>query len=822
MSQGQIDYKGINKSGFFQDRYKAEPEVEVNNLKYSGKYISNDFQKRLKKDAVDTTIINAGVGSGKSKLGYDLMIEYASKGFVVIVASPFIVLTEKDYKELSTIAPSDMKIVNYSSLTKDNVDSFVDAAIHVATIHLILGDPGQKEKTEVSQAKYKISYLEGIRSYCRDNNKKVVLFFDEVHESSSSFKPQLAINLYKWKGLVQKAFVLSATFTEPSYTVLSLIGAITSNRITVFNYERKRVEKPADLHLRITFNRYSSRNLTPLHDMIDVIREAITKEKGVHIHTASKSLAEALTDPLSNDPLAKYIVELEPNILTSLSEGVFDEKRFNIGTRFGTGVNLGSDNVYIVVLPSVTSESQGSYGTFSNGYTAVIQTLARVRESGEVYVYMSKPSRVIEGDYTGAFEDFLDGIETVKDHQLDEEYELIESAYNEEYSSINTVEDDGLYKELMSEKKLSFIEYMLTQGHYQMVQRYESYGKGIAPYLVKAAYTGQFCNCELKSVQRIDPGEKVVRVSDSTDLEGLISNTLLEFLEFYEDAEAFKLLQLEMIKSVPNQGIAVPDVVEEGLGDPEKTEPVHEIPDEVSMENMSLITDKKAAIELKKQLEDMKLSNKVMYEGVVIQDNVKASHSFINKGLIEILYRNRFGQSNRYTKEVYIRSSIYQASNRAKPALIKRELSQEDKLRVKLLNRTYQDMEKVRQRFLKAIKKDVEKPLGVHLIDVATERMVCRVLDVLRREDHFIKNGIFSFLRTLTFKYDLNGDLVFTGNCKDEGVRRGIIYRELKKLFVKTKRTTAAVSERAKGRTEVEIYKNEVPLESQGLRLFEY
>ena len=709
MSQDQIDFKRINKADFNREEYRAQPIVEEFNLTYEGKYIGKDFLGRLKKGATDTTVINAGVGSGKSKLGYDLMIEYANKGYVVIVASPFIVLTEKDYKELSSQASEKLKVVNYAKLTEENVESFMDADIHVATIHLILGDPGQANTSRFSQAKYKQHYLEGIRTFCKEQNKKVVFFFDEIHESSESFKPQLAYNnLPKWKGYVHKAFVLSATFTEPSYLVLSLISGITDSKLSIYNYQRKKIEKPANLHIRVTSKRYGSRNLAPLHNMVDVIREAITSEKGLHIHTASKSLAEALTDQNSSDPLASYIKELNPNILTSATKGEFDEKRFNLGTKFGTGINIDENSTYIVILPVVGPEEASTYGTFSNGYTSVIQTLARVRYGGDIYVYMYKPHKLIEGEYIGAVEGFLDNIDTTDDHSFDDEYDLILNAYNEEYSNIDTVEDDGLYKMFMSDRKKTFAEYMLTQGHSEMVSRYEAFGKGLSPYLLKAAYTEQFCNCSLASIELIDAGELVSRVTETSDLENLINKTLLEFLEYYEDTEALRLLHLEMIKSLPNQGIAVPSKVEKEE-DVLTTvaEPVFEVPEEVKKENCAMWSDPKVAIELQQQLEAAKQVNKIVYDGVEIQEAFKGVHSFVNRGLIDILYRRRYGKSIKYTKELYIRSSMYQASSKAKPALIRRKLSKVEKQKIKLLTLRYKDLETVRQRFLNQIKKEI-------------------------------------------------------------------------------------------------------------------
>lgn len=157
-----IQFKRLTKEGYDSYKLQSKPNVTEHNLRYDGAYLSKDFKSRLNYSDTNTVVLNAGVGSGKSSLGYELMLEYASKGYVVFVASPFISLTQKDYKHLTAKAEEDLAVVNYADLSKGNVLEYAEADIHVATIHLILGDSGQDGR---GQASYKRQYLDEISKY---------------------------------------------------------------------------------------------------------------------------------------------------------------------------------------------------------------------------------------------------------------------------------------------------------------------------------------------------------------------------------------------------------------------------------------------------------------------------------------------------------------------------------------------------------------------------------------------------------------------------------------------------------------------------------
>lgn len=643
------------------------------------------------------------------------------------------------------------------------------------------------------------------------------MFFDEIHESSSSFKPELIGNLSRWKDLVHKALVLSATFTEPSYLVTSFVSALTNNAIEVYNYERKKISNPARLHLRYTKARFSNKDLTPIHSMIGVILNARVKSKKVHIYTGSKSLTDELTNAQSGDMLSKYICDLSPNVLTSDTNTEFDSTQMNIGTRFGTGVNIDSDAVFIILVPNVIPDEIGTYGTFSNGYSSIIQTLARVRGGGEIFVYSALPYSLIEGDYLKTINgnpSFLNRHE-VADHHLEDEFELIKNHYEEEYSNMDSFQDDGSFKEFMEVQKPNFNKYVLLNGHSKLVQSFESYGKGITPYLLKSAIQNQFCNCDLKSIQLIDRSEQEKEVRDSTGLAELIHETTLAFLEFYDDAEAFSKLLDDMEKSIPKWNLS--NVMnEDSVADVEwvPTQPLTAKEEEFVKDPITkeLV---KASHTIAWEVDALKQKNKIVYKGAEVSDRYKRQHPFINVTLIELLHNKRFGAVKNYSKEVYIRGSMYQAFAKAGKSVIRRELSKVDKERIKLVRSAYKDLEKVRKRFLKEVAKKESEPIGPNLIDKGTERMLCNVLTILKKGDHFISNNIFSFLRALTFKYNRNGDVVYTGACVDSIKRKEIICRELKKLFVKPRVTTRAGK-------KVQVFDKEIPLEKDTLRLFEY
>lgn len=114
------------------------------------------------------------------------------------------------------------------------------------TINCFLGNPGNDT---FEQELYKRNFLNNLLEASR--GKKVVVFFDEVHESIHNFNSKLIVNLLKWKGRVDKIYISSATFTPASIPVVQAVSLLTDKNIQIYESDRVKDVKIADIYLHI-------------------------------------------------------------------------------------------------------------------------------------------------------------------------------------------------------------------------------------------------------------------------------------------------------------------------------------------------------------------------------------------------------------------------------------------------------------------------------------------------------------------------------------------------------------------------------------------
>ena len=77
-------------------------------------------------------------------------------------------------------------------------------------------------------------------SNCKAQNKKVVFIYDEIHDTIHNFRQELIFNLWKWKNVIHKNFVISATFNEASKIVIEYLAELTDRKIQIIESERVR------------------------------------------------------------------------------------------------------------------------------------------------------------------------------------------------------------------------------------------------------------------------------------------------------------------------------------------------------------------------------------------------------------------------------------------------------------------------------------------------------------------------------------------------------------------------------------------------------
>jgi len=417
-----IEYKKIDVERLRTRGFDAT-EVEFH---YEKEYITKEMIPELELEAKETVVINVGVGNGKTYLMYQLIARYVKLGYTCIIASPFKGLARKDHEQVKAVLIEndlDPDKVGHYELSLDVLDrqAEIKKPIQAVTIHWMVGNPGEG----LMQSYEKRSYLEELFLHVKTKEKGLILFFDEIHAALDCFRNEEYIfRLLQWKQQnVQKAYVMSATFTEAGIVATEYISHLTEKKLKIFNCERKRLKSTdrANLNLHFVEKGYSSNNLQPLYPMMDVLRGAKEKGQSINLLSYSKNLVNSLCNKKSEDKLAQMVCSLGPNKLTSDTtapkeyggrEAKFEKEKFNIGTSFSTGESIDIENsTLIIIVPHVPEKYNVSpYGIFTSGEPSIIQTIARLRKKGDIHVFLTKPEKLLKGTYLDEHQEPLSAI----------------------------------------------------------------------------------------------------------------------------------------------------------------------------------------------------------------------------------------------------------------------------------------------------------------------------------------------------------------------------------------------------------------------------
>lgn len=466
---------------------------------------------------VETVVFNIQVGKGKTRACYDLIEKYAKEGYIVLVLSPFKKLVEKDHANLTKRG---LEAFNYEHLGQTmeaakqpgyhfNFQPHVDHNIHVMTINCLLQNPGE---AAYDQLKIKQEFLQGVLNSCYDEDrieKKVVMFFDEIHESIHNFKDEFIPNLIKWKGVVHKAYISSATFTPAAIPAIQRIGAITGGNITVYETPRLKIDQPVSLHLHLFEQGYSGQNLMPVDYLLRKIIED-NKSKQINMLTGHKSMANGLVDAdknPDNTDLINAVGQLKPNLITGENDNEFKQDRNNLGTAFKTGVDIEqSDSVFVCILPCI-SGNDPKYGIFSDGLPSIIQSMARIRRIGHVHVLMLKPSTIINRESNLSYlpQEITDNTDTEGYIPQNSFYTELEATYNrlkkrveEQIAALNDIQTQGNLQ--LGSSYPTFSNYLVEDSQKKLLANHYSYGKELNAYILWGAINGQFCNATLAEI----------------------------------------------------------------------------------------------------------------------------------------------------------------------------------------------------------------------------------------------------------------------------------------------------------------------------------
>jgi|GEM_PF-2406844 len=547
-----IENQGIDNFEFPFDMLTADGfYVHRVNLTNTGQYEEELWklaELRLKAELLDefprafgsqTVVLDVQVGRGKTTACYKLIKQYCEdKHVTVIMVSPFRKLVDKDH---TAIISAGLGAFHYADLDRGPFDaaSVIDDAlshqVHVMTVNCLLQNPGE-DAFDTSDIKKQ--YLYRLLEYCKRNKRKVILFFDEIHEAIYNFRPQFIPNLYKWRDVVELCFVASATFNAASYPVVKYISLLTNRHITILSVDRAKWI-PSDmsrLHLHIVRDVYHGSNLYPLEHLKDILRRSGGKQ--VNILTGTKSLTEALMNATNGNRSANSFYEsLAPFELKKVTpdyKNEFVQDGNNIGTTFKTGVNIKTDDgrasVLIIILPVVKQNATESI--FSDGIPSIVQAIGRLRQAGDIHIFMHQPTHIIEPDDDAVW--YIMG-ENDTDHS-DNPDERVPYRFMKQFVSTRerlsypTLTDNVTSKKFIEQRKSveelrrqyekqreetreeiqlleesslgigyrypSFEEYLIEEGH-KLVRNYPQFGSDLSSYVLWAALNDQFCNATL-------------------------------------------------------------------------------------------------------------------------------------------------------------------------------------------------------------------------------------------------------------------------------------------------------------------------------------
>lgn len=528
-----IEFKEINPEDFPHFEVENERRKHIISPNDDG-YINESLQELIDISHKNTIVINAAVGQGKSYAIIQTIKRFyeAEEDYLIVVASPFVSLVEQYCNDihLSGGIPEE-QIYNYGDLGRNPDVSYIGKAVQVVTVNTLLGNPGEDG---FKNSDKKRSYINNLIEYCTNNSKKVIFIYDELHDSYYNFKEEYIFNLWKWRGVLHKNFILSASYNEASKVVIEYLAELTDKKIKIIESERVVFpEKQSDLYLHYnSAQQYKYNN----DHIVNVISGIVNKGKDIDILCYSKTLAQDFIKAKDSE-VRRILLEKYGEINNCTSELVsnqrtenrapqnrFDNNKCNIGTNFKTGVSIKKENhAFVIIMPPRGTRLwfKNKSGIFSGGINSVIQALARQRTKGEIHIILPNPDKfdftslretVMSNEQKVSFERSYKSVSSynsssvlVKYLPLETQDHLIHSFYQDEIKSnvLNEIEElDGMERTGLA--RLEYPPYKLfklEKGEEYLANVYPYLGGDIAAYTTYSAFTNQFVNCKLKGVE---------------------------------------------------------------------------------------------------------------------------------------------------------------------------------------------------------------------------------------------------------------------------------------------------------------------------------
>lgn len=519
-----IEFKKITPDDFEAPFYESTIEQISPNVEG---YISESLQPILENEfnIENTVVINAGVGQGKSRAIIDKVIDYSkSDEYIVIIAVPFYTLIKQYEDDCLDRSVNQSEIFNIEKIKKYNFlntqgfnddlsindnSKISDFKIHIMTINSLLGNPGENN---INQSEIRTKYFDELRFFCNQNNKKIVLVFDEIHDGIQNFKEEFIYSLWSFQGLIFKIFIISATFNEASKEVIKYLSEFTKRKISII--EAKRIRKQErQSKLNLIFNDYKA--ISNNSHLKKLTKKLIEEKKKFDVIIYSKKQIKLLLKP--NGLL--YSIKDEVNLcykdifdFSKKSDKRYDKDLVNVGTNFTTGVNIEKeDPTLIIILPKRLPKNENiNRGIFSSGINALTQTLARQRNVGEIYIVMPTPYKIkaeslpykqLDKDkILKYFEEYAFGNE-VKYSNINAQRELLKRVYDKKVRLNNsaTIKINNIERSGMNTLDFpSFERFSLENGEKYLTNNF--FDGDLASYTFFATITNQFLNCTLNEI----------------------------------------------------------------------------------------------------------------------------------------------------------------------------------------------------------------------------------------------------------------------------------------------------------------------------------
>jgi hypothetical protein len=540
-----IEFKKVNVDSLKEDGYN----IKYDEVFYDENgYLDTSILEKVNINEHNTVFINVATGTGKTTAVYKMISDILKndRQAIVIMATPFISLVEKDAEKLIDKYKINKDLItNYKNLTDDInkeistypnigygpiIEAYVkDKLIHIMTINALLRNPGE---LAFFQKPIKSNYLNYIIDQCKKRNYKVYLFLDEIHASIHNFKNEYIHYLTMWKGIVHKCIVSTATHTEPVNVALKHLAYLTGDNIQIIEASRKKAPKQSKLDIAFFNEEFSSKKITNLIEFLDhwISSNLKSESSRFHILSYSKKIAKEIYNklPTKFGKVKLYISE------TPKEDKEFEAKYNSIGTSFYTGIDIDEENhLLIIIFPVKYGDytTKGEEGIFTDGLPSILQSIARLRKSGSILFIIppikgyiiDEPTlnmlkeinkyKIIEKDkikeknkkITAEKEMFIDNeIIILKDYLKKQQMFLLKEIenYNKQVSDIKNE------RELKGIKEIKRPEIQYPKAEAFILERGQEYlkyasmksGKYITPYVIWATVNNQFINCSLDKV----------------------------------------------------------------------------------------------------------------------------------------------------------------------------------------------------------------------------------------------------------------------------------------------------------------------------------